>query len=152
MYSAPNADLEMVDMDMSQPKLAEHYYNKCVYFDQQNHHHQDSLKLEKLETKEWSKRVIMAIFGIFVVDTWLVWIQVTSSICTQNDFYINLSEDLIDNTFDQVGGIGVRLSLVVVHKIIEIPKLIDIATGNPRVGIRVRLVPTKTNKGGGIEH
>ena len=58
----------------------------CASVDQHNLHQQDTLKLEKLETKERRKRVNMTIFGICVVYTWLAWNQETDIVSTQSYF------------------------------------------------------------------
>ena len=48
-------------------------------------------------------RVNLTIFSIIVVDTWLVYSQVTGSTELQSEFYVRLAEELIDN------NIGSRL-------------------------------------------
>lgn len=74
--------------------------------DQHNRHRQDTLQLErKFRTHDWSKRVNMTVFAMIVVDTWLVYDRcVQASLAgrgeTQKEFYANLAEELIDNTFD----------------------------------------------------
>ena len=97
---APNVDPEMVDMLIPQPKAAGNYKNMCISVDQHNRHCQDTLKPEKIETKDWRKRVNMKTFSICVVDNWLAWIQAICSMWTHSDFHIHIFEYLIDNTFD----------------------------------------------------
>ena len=69
--------------------------------DQHNRHRQDNLKTEKkLETKKWDMRVNLTIFSMIVVDTWLVYSQVTGSTELQSEFYVCLAEELIDNNIN----------------------------------------------------
>ena len=42
-------------------------------------------------------RVNLTIFSMIVVDTWLVYSQVTGSTELQSEFYVRLAEELIDN-------------------------------------------------------
>ena len=42
-------------------------------------------------------RVNLTIFSMIVVDTWLVYSQVTGSTELQSEFYVHLAEELIDN-------------------------------------------------------
>jgi hypothetical protein len=80
-----------------------------------------------------------------VVDTWLAWSQATASQSLQSDFYIALSEELIDNTFDRgVGGVSGRRSSA--EEPGGSPSLFHKATGNPRAGIFAHLTPTKKKR------
>ena len=45
-------------------------------------------------------RVNLTIFLMIVVDTWLVYSQVTGSTELQSEFYVRLAEELIDNNID----------------------------------------------------
>ena len=45
-------------------------------------------------------RVNLTIFSMIVVDTWLVYSQVTGSTALQSEFYVHLAEELIDNNID----------------------------------------------------
>ena len=45
-------------------------------------------------------RVNLTIFSMIVVDTWLVYSQVTGSTELQSEFYVHLAEELIDNNID----------------------------------------------------
>jgi hypothetical protein len=56
----------------------------------------------KIETVDWSKRVNLSIFGMIVVDSYLVYSQVQDSSEPEKEFYTYLAEELIDNTYDQV--------------------------------------------------
>jgi hypothetical protein len=106
--TAQNADAEMVELTVPQPKAAEECYSTCGSVDQHNWHRMDTLNIEKkIETKEWSRRVNMSILGMCMVDTWLALSQATASQCLQTDFYIALSEELIDN-YDSGATTGAR--------------------------------------------
>ena len=92
---------ENMELTIPQPKVTEVYYRTCGVIDQHNRHHQDNLKTEKkLETKKWDMRVNLTIFSMIVVDTWLVYSQVTGSTELQSEFYLRLAEELIDNNID----------------------------------------------------
>ena len=45
-------------------------------------------------------RANLTIFSMIVVDTWLVYSQVTGSTELQSEFYVCLAEELIDNNID----------------------------------------------------
>ena len=101
---SPNADPERVELQIPQPKACEIYYDTCQKIDQHNRYRQDFLQLEqKLETNDWSMRVNLSIFGMIVVDTYLVYSQ-----CTmvenekQADFFEALAEEMIDNEYEAV--------------------------------------------------
>ena len=92
---------ENVELTIPQPKATEVYYRTCGVIDQHNQHCQDNLKTEKkLETKKWDMRVNLTIFLMIVVDTWLVYSQVTGSTELQSEFYVRLAEELIDNNIE----------------------------------------------------
>ena len=92
---------ENVELTIPQPKVTEVYYRTCGVIDQHNRLHQDNLKTEeKLETKKWDMRVNLTIFLMIVVDTWLVYSQVTGSTELQSESYVRLAEELIDNNID----------------------------------------------------
>jgi len=71
------------------------------------------LKIErKVQTKDWSKRVNLTIFGIICVDTYLIWSQATDATKSKDDFFIELATELIDNNYDgQKKRTGPRVSL-----------------------------------------
>jgi hypothetical protein len=94
---------ERVEFTIAQPRAAEIYYSTCGKIDQHNRRRHDSLMLErKIETVDWSKRVNLSIFGMIVVDSYLVYSQVQDSSEPEKEFYTYLAEELIDNTYDQV--------------------------------------------------
>ena len=77
---------ENVELTIPQPKVMEVYYQTCGVIDQHNRHRRDNLKTEKkLETKKWDMRVNLTIFSMIVVDTWLVYSQVTGSTELQSE-------------------------------------------------------------------
>jgi hypothetical protein len=68
-----NADPQRLLLTIHQPKAAGLYYTMCGKIDQHNRCRQDTLNLEKkLETNEWHRRLNMSIFGIVVVDSWML--------------------------------------------------------------------------------
>ena len=94
---------ENMELTIPQPKAMEIYYRTCSVIDQHNQHRQDNLKTEKkLETKKWDMRVNLTIFSMIVVDTWLVYSQVTGSTELQSEFYVHLAVELIDNNIDSM--------------------------------------------------
>ena len=133
---------ENVELTIPQPKATEVYYRTCSVIDQHNRHCQDNLKTEKkLETKKWDMRVNLTIFSMIVVDTWLVYSQVTGSTELQSEFYVCLAEELIDNNIDsrpqcqrnsgEDGSDSNDESPVMTH------------TGRVHAGVSCHLTPTK---------
>ena len=133
---------ENVELTIPQPKATEVYYRTCSAFDQHNRHRQDNLKTEKkLETKKWDMRVNLTIFSMIVVDTWLVYSQVTGSTELQSEFNVCLAEELIDNNIDsrpqrrrnsgEDGSDSNNKSPVMM------------STGRVRAGVSCHLTPTK---------
>jgi hypothetical protein len=140
----PNAEPELVDLVVSQPKACEVYYSTCGLIDQHNRHRQDTLCLEKkIETKNWATRVGSSLLAMMIVDSWLVYSQATKTQESQQDYYAHLAEELIDNTYDQVGS-GTRRS----ENIAETPSpdLVHRRTGAGRAGVYAHLTPTKRRK------
>ena len=79
------------------------YYDTCAAIYQHNRHRQDTLCIErKLETKIWDKRVATSLFGMYVVDAWLMYTGDTIDTLhpepelDQQEFYCALAEDLIE--------------------------------------------------------
>jgi hypothetical protein len=100
----PNADAELVHLTIAQPQACEVYYNACGMIDRHNRCRQDDLDLEKkIQTRFWARRFNMSLFGMCVVDAWLAYKQVTKTKEDQIEFYIKLSEELIDNRYDRRG-------------------------------------------------
>ena len=62
----------------------------------------------KLQTKSWDKRVTSSIFAMYVVDAWLMYKGCTTAKqgdepkLTQQEFYCQLAEELIDNNQERV--------------------------------------------------
>ena len=112
--------------------------------DRHNRSRQDNLDIEKkIETKDWSKRCNLSIFAICVVDTWLAYKQIGKAYETQQDFYVHLSEELIDNTHDDVGR-NRRMSRVGGDDIVPVKLITE--TGDIRCGIDIHLTPTKKRR------
>lgn len=146
----PHADAERVRFDVPQPKACELYYTACGMIDQHNRHRQDTLQLErKFRTHDWSKRVNMSIFAMIVVDTWLVYdrcvqAQQAGQRETQKEFYSNLAEELIDNTFDTRRSVARRRNTSGKENIPNgayCPR-----TCVPTSGVGPRLTPTKRKR------
>jgi hypothetical protein len=88
-----------------QPKAAELYYKGAGKIDQHNRTSQDTLQLErKLQTNSWDKRVNTTLFGMIVVDAYLLAKGCSGSIKLQNaSFFIEeLAAELIDNDYDKM--------------------------------------------------
>lgn len=125
-----------VALTVEQPQVAEVYYRGCASIDRQNRCLQDDLKLEhKYVTQDWSKRVNLSLLGICFVDAWMLYsgAQATAATLTQAEFYENLAEQLIDNTYDSVGA-G-RRGLPAVGEPEDAPAPL-------RFGVGVHLTPT----------
>ena len=94
----------------------------------------------------------MSILAIIFVDTWGVYRRLTfgddedgSKEKTQKEFYENLAAELIDNTYDRVGGATRRSGSTSSPSAID-PAVIDIGTGMPRCGESTHLTPTKRKR------
>ena len=61
-----------------------------------------------MQTKGWDKRVTTSLFGMYVVDAWLMYKGCTTASAgatpklTQKEFDCQLAEELIDNNQDKV--------------------------------------------------
>ena len=57
-----------------QYEVCEIYYDTCGTIVQHKRHCQDTLQIEKkMQTKSWDKRVTTSLFGMYVVDVWLMY-------------------------------------------------------------------------------
>jgi hypothetical protein len=137
----PNADAELVHLKISQPMACEVYYNACAMIDRHNRCRQDDLDLEKkIQTRDWAKQFNMSLFGMCVVDAWLAFKHVRQTKELQRDFYIKLSEELIDNRYDRRGRGRERTS----NDEPESPVNSVVATdGSTRCGVGIHCRPTK---------
>jgi Transposase IS4 len=136
---ALNQDAERVCFEIPQPKIAELYYKTCGKVDQHNRDRQDTLGLErKYRVHDWSMRVNHTILAMIFVDTFRAYKLMTIDIEPQKEFYGKLAAELIDNTYDRVGG--TRRSMTFEDG--TPPALLD-GTGRPRSGIAAHLTPTK---------
>ena len=144
---AVNADPENVVLEVPQPKAAEIYYSCCGKVDQNNRHRQDTLRIEhKIETNNWAARVNMSIVAMCLVDTWMVWKLATESNQKQPDFYRDLSEEMIDNTFDAGGTTRHVWREQIRPRTSTDSSLFSRSTGSIRGGIRAHLTPTKKKR------
>jgi hypothetical protein len=99
----PNADPVYMEVLVPQPECCDVYYGACAKIDQHNKLRQASLMLEtKVKTTLWHRRVNQTLFGMCVVDAFLL-----AQGCQANrwssaaDFFVALAGDLIDNTYEQ---------------------------------------------------
>jgi hypothetical protein len=135
-----NADAERVKLTIPQPLAFETYYNTCAQINHHNRMRQDDLMLErKLGTMDWSLRVNLSLFGMCMVDAWLMYSKCTETEEKQREFYELLAEVMINNTHDLCG----RRHLP--NSITGSPELIT-PNGHMRCGISVHLTPTKRKR------
>ena len=80
-----------------------------VLLSQQNRLHQDTLQIQrKMQTKSWDERVTTFLFGMYVVDAWLMYKGCTTASAddspklTQKEFDCQLAEELVDNNQDKM--------------------------------------------------
>ena len=92
-----------------QPEVCEIYYDTCAAIDQHNRHCQDTLQIErKMQTKGWDKRFTTSLFGMYVVDAWLMYKGCTTASAyaspklSQTEFSYQLADELIENNQDKV--------------------------------------------------
>ena len=57
-------------------------------------------------TKDWSKRLNISLLSICIADTWFTYSGVLELHENQNDFHGYLTEELIDNTYDDNRGVN----------------------------------------------
>ena len=96
-------------LTVPQPEVCEIYYDTCGAIDQHNQHRQDTLQIQKkIQTKGLDKHVTASLFGMYVVDAWLMYKGCTKASAgatpklTQKEFYCQSAEELIDNNQDKV--------------------------------------------------
>jgi hypothetical protein len=95
-----NADPERVKLEIPQPLAAAVYYKACALIDRHNRSRQDDLMLEtRLETKHWSVRVNLSLFGMCVIDAYCVAKGCRVFTETPAQFFEGLAEELVDNTY-----------------------------------------------------
>eukprot|EP00170_Pyropia_yezoensis_P004870 contig_19818_g4884 len=129
-------DAQRVALTVPIPEVAVVYYNCCSMIERNNRCRQEDLQLDhKLVTHDRSMRVNLSLLGIFIVDSWLLYIGArgAAAALTQSRYYEDLAAQLIDNSFDTV---GMR------------PRSVPDADGHgdgpspPRYGVGVHLTPT----------
>ena len=86
-------------------------------------------------------RVNLTIFSMIVVDTWLVYSQVTDSTELQSEFYVCLAEELIDNNIDSRPQRRRNSGEDGSDSNDESPVMM--CTGRVRAGVSCHLTPTK---------
>ena len=139
--TTPNAPPERVELTIPQPKAAEIYYSTCASIDQHNRARQDDLMLErKLGTHDWSKRLNSSLLAMCIVDAWLAFHGCrggASCPTTQREFYEDLAEQLIDNSYN---GLGRR------NRDSATPSPARVPTNDHSSGVDAHLTPTKRKK------
>ena len=99
---SPSSELNMVELTITQPIIAELYYITCGQSDRQNSCRQESHDIEKMVgTKDWSKRFNLSVFTMNVVNAWFAYQGITGTAYKQADLYHYLAKDMIDNTYDR---------------------------------------------------
>jgi len=129
-----------------QPLVVETYYKFCAQIDRHNCCRKDNLRLEyKLVSHYWSMLVNLSLSVMCVVDAWLLYEGARSpaAALTQNQFYEDLTAQLIDNTYD---FIGVRQR--------GEPGAVSDSDGAPVMcfGVGVYLTPTLKRRKGDNDH
>ena len=92
-----------VEIETPVPKVVRTYYSAASMVDRHNRCRQDDLQIEKsFETKDWSMRVNMTLFGMIVVNSWLLYKGSMGGRqkISQSEFYLRLADGLIDNNYD----------------------------------------------------
>ena len=97
-----NKEAVREELVVAQPKCSDIYYNTCVAICQHSRHRQDTLCIErKIETKRWDERVTTSLFGMHVVDAWLMYTgDMVDTLQPEPEFYqqqffCELAEELI---------------------------------------------------------
>jgi hypothetical protein len=92
--------LEQVEIKLNCPQAALLYYRACGKIDRHNRCRQSGLDLEKkIQTKSWHKRVNLSIFGMIVVDLYLLHQECTGGRYSQHWYYRLLIKELLENVF-----------------------------------------------------
>jgi hypothetical protein len=96
----------VVQQVIPQTDITATYYEFCGDVDRHNRARQDTLNLEKkVETREWTFRIITSIIGIIMVDAYRLYVGsrnplITQKTLTQKEFIRLLCGELVDNHFD----------------------------------------------------
>jgi Transposase IS4 len=100
---SPNAPPERMDIVIDQPEASSTYYKGCSMIDRHNRTKTELMLEKKVHTMSWAKRCNQTIFGMLVVDAYLL-----RRGCHGNKhspggsrkFFELLAVDLIDNSYD----------------------------------------------------
>jgi hypothetical protein len=106
---------ELFEPVVPQPQGAEAYYTARAQIDRHNFCRKADLDLEKrVGTHDWPFRVNCSVLGIIIVDSWLVYSggRGLRTGIDQREFYEQLADQLIDNSFDSIGLRDRRSDLV----------------------------------------
>jgi hypothetical protein len=131
---------ERVELMIPQPAAAEVYYAAAGKIDQHNRDRQATLAMEtKLKTHDWSMRVNMTLLAMCVVDSWRVWSRISQDDQgdqreSQKIFYGHLASELIDNSYDNIGGNTRNKRRATEDDLMVDDSLVDPITGLARSG------------------
>ena len=95
---------KLVEVMVPQPAASHTYYSACAKIDQHNWLRQSSIMLEtKLKTTQWWRRVNNSIFGMCVVDSFLMaqGSQGGTKWNSSSEYILTLIDDLIDNKYQK---------------------------------------------------
>ena len=95
-------------------------------------------------TKDWSKRLNMSLLSICIMDIWFAYSDILETHEHQNDFYEYLTNELIENTYDDNQRINRSVGdprRRIINNF-ELNPLIK-SDGSCRCGLSIHLVPTK---------
>ena len=101
-----NAPLQFMEVVVQQPQATEIYYGACGKIDQHNRMQQNLGLERKIRTQTWWRRVNMSIFGMCVVDSYLLMVGChgfagDNGFRTSRDYFNKLEQQLIENKYDQ---------------------------------------------------
>lgn len=99
------ADAFLADIQFERPEIVSTFHNFAGMIDLNNRYRQQYLKLETTwKTQSWHLRTNMSVFGVHVVDSWMIYQAATGCDWKQRRFYSILSSQLIDNNWDNARG------------------------------------------------
>ena len=99
-------------------------------------------------TQDWAKRICISILSLCIVDTWLAHSGIlgVNTEC-QNDFYSYLAEELINDIYDETGGISrskVTPSRRLINDLVTSPLTHN--DGSGKYGLSAHMTPTKRTR------
>ena len=94
----------------------------------------------------WEKRVNLSILSICFVDTWKAYSNATHKKSMQREFYLRLSEELVDNTYGQLFARSIRPLMGLQDDDFNSNGGLLGCDGSVCSGLRIHLTPTKKAK------